>query len=112
MHIAASRPECVSEDQLSEDLLEREKAIFIEQARESGKPDNIIEKMIVGRMKKFVNEVTLYGQSFVKDPDVTVGELVKSNNSEVESFIRYEVGEGIEKKEDNFVEEVMAQAQA
>jgi elongation factor Ts len=112
MHIAASRPECISEDQLSEELLEREKAIFIEQARESGKPENIIEKMIVGRMKKFVNEVTLYGQSFVKDPDVTVGELVKSNNSEVESFVRYEVGEGIEKKEDNFVEEVMAQAQA
>ena len=112
MHIAASRPECISEDQLSEELLEREKAIFIEQARESGKPDNIIEKMIVGRMKKFVNEVTLYGQSFVKDPDVTVGELVKSNNSKVESFVRYEVGEGIEKKGDNFVEEVMAQAQA
>jgi elongation factor Ts len=112
MHIAASRPECISEDQLSEELLEREKAIFIEQARESGKPDNIIEKMIVGRMKKFVNEVTLYGQSFVKNPDVTVGELVKSNNSKVESFVRYEVGEGIEKKEDNFVEEVMAQAQA
>jgi len=112
MHIAASRPECISEDQLSEELLEREKAIFIEQARESGKPDNIIEKMIVGRMKKFVNEVTLYGQSFVKDPDVTVGELVKSNNSKVESFVRYEVGEGIEKKEDNFVEVVMAQAQA
>ena len=112
MHIAASRPECISEDQLSEELLEREKAIFIEQARESGKPDNIIEKMIVGRMKKFVNEVTLYGQSFVKDPDVTVGELVKSNNSKVESFVRYEVGEGIEKKEDNFVEEVMSQAQA
>jgi len=98
MHIAASRPECISEDQLSEELLEREKAIFIEQARESGKPDNIIEKMIVGRMKKFVNEVTLYGQSFVKDPDVTVGELVKSNNSKVESFVRYEVGEGIERK--------------
>jgi len=112
MHIAASRPECVSEDQLSDELLEREKAIFIEQARESGKPDNIIEKMIVGRMKKFVNEVTLYGQSFVKDPDMTVGDLVKSKDSEVQSFIRYEVGEGIEKKEDNFVEEVMAQAQA
>ena len=112
MHIAASRPECISENQLSEELLEREKAIFIEQARESGKPDNIIEKMIVGRMKKFVNEVTLYGQSFVKNPDVTVGELVKSNKSKVESFVRYEVGEGIEKKEDNFVEEVMAQAQA
>ena len=112
MHIAASRPECISEDQLSNELLEREKSIFIEQAKESGKPDNIIEKMIVGRMKKFVNEVTLYGQAFVKDPDMTVGTLVKSNNSEVLSFVRYEVGEGIKKKEDNFVEEVMAQAQS
>jgi elongation factor Ts len=111
MHVAASKPECVSEDQLSSELVEREKAIFIEQAKESGKPDNIIEKMIVGRMKKFVNEVTLYGQAFVKDPDTTVGALVKSKGAEVESFIRYEVGEGMEKKEDNFVEEVMAQAQ-
>ena len=111
MHVAASKPECVSEDQLSSELVEREKAIFIEQAKESGKPDNIIEKMIVGRMKKFVNEVTLYGQSFVKDPDTTVGALVRSKGAEVESFIRYEVGEGMEKKEDNFVEEVMAQAQ-
>ncbi len=111
MHVAASKPECVSEDQLSNELVEREKAIFIEQAKESGKPDNIIEKMIVGRMKKFVNEVTLYGQAFVKDPDTTVGSLVKSKGAEVESFIRYEVGEGMEKKEDNFVEEVMAQAQ-
>ena len=111
MHVAASKPECVSEDQLSNELVEREKAIFIEQAKESGKPDNIIEKMIVGWMKKFVNEVTLYGQAFVKDPDTTVGSLVKSKGAEVESFIRYEVGEGMEKKEDNFVEEVMAQAQ-
>ena len=112
MHIAASRPECVSEEQLSNELLEREKAIFIEQAKESGKPDNIIEKMIVGRMKKFVNEVTLYGQAFIKDPETSVGELVKSKNAKVESFVRFEVGEGIEKKEDNFVENVMAQAQA
>ena len=111
MHIAASRPECISEKHLSNELLEREKAIFIEQAKESGKPDNIIEKMIVGRMKKFVNEVTLYGQAFIKDPDTSVGQLVKSNNAEVEFFVRFEVGEGIDKKEDNFVEEVMAQAQ-
>ena len=111
MHIAASKPECVSEDQLSSELVEREKAIFVGQAKESGKPDNIIEKMVVGRMKKFVKEVTLYGQAFVKDPDTTVGALVKSKGAEVESFIRYEVGEGMEKKEDNFVEEVMAQAQ-
>ena len=112
MHIAASRPECISKEQLSNEQLEREKAIFIEQAKESGKPDNIIEKMIVGRMKKFVNEVTLYGQPFVKDPDISVGELVKSKNAEIESFVRFEVGEGIEKKEDNFVEEVMSQAQS
>ena len=111
MHIAASRPECVSEEQLPDEVLEREKAIFIEQAKESGKPDNVIEKMIVGRMKKFVNEVTLYGQAFVKDPATSVDELVKSKKAEVVSFVRFEVGEGIEKKEDNFVEEVMAQVQ-
>ncbi|MDC9726793.1 MAG: translation elongation factor Ts [Candidatus Thioglobus sp.] len=109
MHVAATRPECVTEDELNPELLEREKAIFVEQARESGKPDNIIEKMIGGRMKKFVNEVTLYGQSFVKDPDTTVGALAKANNAEVKSFVRYEVGEGIEKKEENFAEEVAAQ---
>lgn len=109
MHIAATRPECITEEELPSDLLEREKAIFVEQARESGKPDNIIEKMIVGRMKKFVGEVTLYGQAFVKDPDTTVGALAKSNNAEVKSFIRFEVGEGIEKKEENFAEEVAAQ---
>ena len=109
MHVAATRPECVSEEQLDPELLEREKAIFVEQARESGKPDNIIEKMIGGRMKKFVNEVTLYGQAFVKDPDTTVGALAKANNAKVISFVRYEVGEGIEKKEENFADEVAAQ---
>jgi elongation factor Ts len=110
MHIAASKPECVSEAELSADLIEREKAVFTEQARESGKPDDIIEKMIVGRMKKFVGEVCLVGQPFVKDPDTTIGKLLKDNGAEVVSFVRYEVGEGIEKAEDNFVEEVMAQA--
>ncbi|CAB9543881.1 Translation elongation factor Ts [uncultured Gammaproteobacteria bacterium] len=109
MHIAASKPECISEEDLSADLLEREKAIFVEQARESGKPDNIIEKMIGGRMKKFINEVTLAGQAFVKDPDTTVAALLKSNNATIKSFIRFEVGEGIEKKEENFADEVMAQ---
>ncbi|SFV86545.1 Translation elongation factor Ts [hydrothermal vent metagenome] len=109
MHIAASKPECISESDLSADLLEREKAIFVEQARESGKPEEIIEKMIVGRMKKFVNEVTLEGQAFVKDPDTTVAALLKSNNATIKSFIRFEVGEGIEKKEENFADEVMAQ---
>ncbi len=111
MHIAANKPECITEAELSTDLLTREKTIFIEQAKESGKPDNIIEKMIVGRMKKFVNEVTLYGQSFVKDPDTTVGKLAQSNNAQVKSFVRFEVGEGIEKKEENFADEVMTQIQ-
>ena len=110
MHIAASKPECVKEADIPADLIEREKAIFVEQARESGKPDDIIEKMIVGKMKKFAAEVTLEGQSFVKDPDLTVAQLLKNNNASVVSFTRYEVGEGIEKKEDNFVYEVMAQA--
>jgi len=109
MHIAASKPECISEAELSADLLEREKAIFVEQARESGKPEEIIEKMIVGRMKKFINEVTLSGQPFVKDPDTTVAALLKSNNATIKSFVRFEVGEGIEKKEENFADEVMAQ---
>ncbi|BAS68431.1 translation elongation factor Ts [Bathymodiolus septemdierum thioautotrophic gill symbiont] len=109
MHIAASKPECISESDLSADLLEREKAIFVEQARESGKPEEIIEKMIVGRMKKFVNEVTLEGQAFVKDPETTVAALLKSNNANIKSFVRFEVGEGIEKKEENFADEVMAQ---
>ncbi len=109
MHIAATKPECVSKDELSKDLLAREEAIFVEQARASGKPDNIIEKMIVGRMKKFVNEVTLYGQSFVKNPDTTIEQLLATNNAKVSAFVRFEVGEGIEKAADNFAEEVMAQ---
>lgn len=109
MHIAASKPECITEDELPANLIEREKAIFMEQARESGKPENIIEKMITGRMKKFVNETTLLGQPFVKDPDTTIGALLKSNNATVKSFVRFEVGEGIEKKEENFADEVMSQ---
>ncbi len=109
MHIAATKPECITEAELSSNLLEREKAIFIEQSKKSGKPDNIIEKMIIGRMKKFVNRVTLYGQPFIKDHDITIGKLMQSNNTQVEFFVRFEVGEGIEKKEKNFVDEVMAQ---
>ncbi len=112
MHIAASKPECITEAELSTDLLEREKAIFVEQAKESGKPDHIIEKIVAGRMKKFINEVTLYGQSFVKDPDTKIGKLAQSHNAQVKSFVRFEVGEGIEKKEENFADEVMAQIQS
>ena len=110
MHIAASKPLCISEDQIPTDQIEKEKEIFSAQAAESGKPADIIEKMVVGRLRKFVNEVTLLGQSFVKDPDMTVEKLLKSKDAEISNFVRYEVGDGIEKKEDDFVAEVMAQA--
>ena len=109
MHIAASNPVCINEDQVSAELLENEKAIFIAQAKESGKSDEIIEKMITGRMRKYLGEITLVGQPFVKDPDQTVGKLLSSAGASVKSFYRYEVGEGIEKKQENFADEVMAQ---
>ena len=110
MHIAASKPVCISEDQVPQDILDKEKEIFSAQAAESGKPADIIEKMVTGRIKKFLKEITLLGQPFVKDPEQTVDKLLKSANASVVSFLRYEVGEGIEKKVDNFAEEVMAQA--
>ena len=111
MHIAAHdpRPVCVSEDQVPEDMLASEREIFTAQARESGKPDNIIEKMIEGRIRKFLGEITLLGQSFVKDPDQTVGKLLDGAGATVVSFHRIELGEGIEKKSENFADEVMAQ---
>lgn len=109
LHIAAMNPQGIDESSISSETIEKEKAIFKAQALESGKPEEIVEKMIVGRMKKFVNEVTLVGQSFVKDPDQTVEQLLKSAGAKVISFDRLEVGEGIEKKEDNFADEVMAQ---
>lgn len=110
MHIAASKPVCISEDEVPDELLKKEREIFSAQAAESGKPAEIIEKMVTGRMKKYLKEITLLGQPFVKDPDQTVAQLLKSAGATVCSFIRYEVGEGIEKKADNFAEEVMAQA--
>jgi len=110
MHIAASKPVCVSADEVPADLLAKEREIFMAQAAESGKPAEIMEKMVEGRIRKYLNEVTLLGQAFVKDPDQTVEKLLKSANAEVKQFVRYEVGEGIEKKEDDFVSEVMAQA--
>lgn len=112
MHIAASKPTCVSEDQVSAELIQKEREIFSAQAAESGKPADIIEKMVDGRIKKFLAEVTLLGQPFVKDDSVTVGQLVKSKGNSVNGFVRFEVGEGIEKKEENFAEEVMAQVRA
>lgn len=109
MHIAASKPMVVSRDQVPAEAIENEREIFTAQAKESGKPQEIIDKMIDGRINKFIDEVSLLGQPYVKDPNIKVGQLLKEKNAEVISFIRYEVGEGIEKKEDNFVEEVMAQ---
>ena len=110
MHIAASKPVCVSEDEVSQDILKKEKEIFSAQAEESGKSSEIIEKMVAGRINKFLKEITLLGQPYVKDSDQTVGELLNSVNASVISFLRYEVGEGIEKKLNNFAEEVMSQA--
>ncbi len=109
MHVAASNPLCVDEDGVPADILERERRIIAEQAAESGKPPEIVEKMVTGRVAKFLREITLLGQPFVKDPDVSVGKLLKSANATVNVFIRYELGEGIEKKQENFAEEVLNQ---
>ncbi len=109
MHIAASKPVCVSEADVDAAILDKEREIFSAQAAESGKPENIIEKMVEGRIKKFLKEVTLLGQPFVKDPDQTIEQLLKANNASVKRFVRFEVGEGIEKKDENFADEVMAQ---
>jgi len=110
MHVAASNPECISADEFPAELLEKEREIFSAQAAESGKPPEIMEKMVEGRVRKFLGDRTLLGQAFVKDPDQSVEKLLKSAGAQVQQFVRYEVGEGIEKKEDDFVGEVMAQA--
>ena len=106
MHIAAAHPQSLSENDLEPTLVEREKNVLTKQARESGKPDAVIEKMIAGRMKKFMSEVTLLGQTFVINPDLTVAQAAKEAGVEITGFIRFEVGEGIEKKEDDFAAEV------
>jgi elongation factor Ts len=110
MHVAASRPICVSADQVPADLLAKEREIYAAQAAESGKPENIVEKMVEGRLRKFVAEVTLLGQPFVKDHDQSVEKLLQGAGAKVRRFARFELGEGIEKKADDFVSEVMAQA--
>jgi elongation factor Ts len=110
MHIAATNPICLSADQMPQDLLEKERDIVTAQAKESGKPDEIVAKMVEGRMRKYLAENTLLGQAFVKDPDTTVEKLLKSKSASILQYTRIEVGEGIEKKQENFAEEVMAQA--
>lgn len=109
MHVAASKPVALGPDDVSADLISKEKEIYRAQAAESGKPAEIVEKMINGRVNKFLKEVTLLGQPFVKNPDISVEQLLKDNSANVSAFVRFEVGEGIEKKSDNFAEEVMAQ---
>lgn len=109
MHIAAMKPAVILPEQVPQELVEAERKIQIEQALESGKPKDLIDKMIEGRMRKFLGEVSLVGQAFVKDPSIVVGDLLKKDGATVVEFIRFEAGEGIEKKVDNFAEEVMAQ---
>jgi len=109
MHVAAMNPQYVAESDVPADMLEREHRIETEKAQGSGKPPEIIEKMVTGRVNKFLKEITLLGQPFVKDDSVTVGKLLDGAGAKITACVRMEVGEGIEKKVDNFVEEVMAQ---
>jgi len=109
MHVVASNPMCIDESSMPVEVLASERRILTEQAAESGKPPDIIQKMIGGRLSKFLKEKTLLGQSFIKKPDVSVGKLLGVAGAQVEKFVRYELGEGIEKKQENFAIEVMTQ---
>ena len=112
MHIAASNPQFVKPSDVPDEVVAKEKEIQLELAIQSGKPADIAEKMVMGRMKKFTGEVSLTGQPFVKDPSMSVGELLKSKKADVVNFVRFEVGEGIEKKTEDFAAEVAAQLEA
>ncbi|MGX6969776.1 translation elongation factor Ts [Vagococcus bubulae] len=109
MHVAAINPRYVSKDQVSQDELDHEKKVLTEQALNEGKPENIVEKMVIGRMNKFLAEICLVDQPFVKDPDMTVEKFVASKGGTVKEFVRFEVGEGMEKREENFADEVASQ---
>ena len=112
MHVAAASPQFVKPENVPAEVVEKEKEIQIEIAIQSGKPADIAEKMVAGRMKKFTGEVSLTGQPFVKDPSISVAELLKNNSADVINFVRFEVGEGIEKKTEDFAAEVAAQMEA
>lgn len=112
MHVAASTPQFVKPEDVAEDVVNKEREIQVDIAMQSGKPKEIAEKMVEGRMKKFTGEISLTGQPFVKDPAKTVGELLKEHGADVLDFVRFEVGEGIEKKEEDFASEVQAQVAA
>lgn len=109
MHVAASRPVCIGEADVPQELLDKEKQILVAEAAESGKPAEIVEKMVQGRLRKYLAEITLLGQAYVKDTDQTVEKLLKDSSAATHFFARFEVGEGIEKKQENFADEVMAQ---
>lgn len=109
MHVAASKPLVVSQDSVPQEIVLKEKEIYMAQAASSGKPQEILEKMVNGKLKKFLDEVALLGQPFIKDPEVVVSNLLGKNRAKVVSFVRFEVGEGIEKESEDFVEAVMAQ---
>lgn len=110
MHVAAIKPKYISRDQVPAEETERERQVLTEQALNEGKPEKIVEKMVEGRLGKFFEEICLLDQSFVKNPDEKVGKFVSSNGAKVVDFVRYEVGEGLEKRQENFAEEVMNQA--
>lgn len=109
MHVAAVNPKYVSRDQVSKEEVEHEREVLTQQALNEGKPENIVAKMVEGRLRKYFEDICLLDQSFVKNPDEKVGQFVKSKGATVKLFVRFEVGEGIEKRQDNFAEEVMNQ---
>ena len=112
MHVAAVNPQVATPEDMPAELVAKEKEIYMAQARESGKPDEIVEKMVTGRVKKFLAESSLVEQAFVKDPDVKVGQLLAKAGAEIKGFVRFEVGEGIEVEEQDFAAEVAAQVGA
>ena len=111
MHVAASKPLALSEGDLPRDLLEQEKEVYLAQVKDSGKPQAIMEKMIQGKLQKFIDELTLLNQPFVKEPEMKVSDLLKKHAAEVLGFVRFEVGEGIEKEKTDFAAEVVAQVE-
>jgi len=112
MHVAASNPHYIDQSEISNELLEEESRILALQAEKEGKPKEIIEKIVQGKLNKKMNQLTLMGQEFIKDPDITIEQLLNDSNAKVNSFIRYEVGDGIEQEEVNFADEVKAQVEA
>jgi elongation factor Ts len=111
MHVSATNPSCLQSEDINPELLERERAIFLAQAEESGKDPSIMEKMVEGKIKRFLSEVTLVSQGFVKNPDQSIEELLQENNSSIVAFARFKVGEGIEVEVKDFAAEVAEQLQ-